>query len=157
MNNNQQVIEEFYAAFAAHNAHTMASCYHPDVVFQDPVFGVLRGQDAVDMWQMLVDRGKGQLTVTFSEIAANGNHGTARWEARYLFGATQRQVTNRVHATFEFHEGLIIRHTDRFDLWAWSRQALGWKGALLGWTGFMQKRVHQQALQALRRYQHNRS
>jgi hypothetical protein len=29
-------------------------------------------------------------------------------------------------------EGLIIEHRDHFELWRWSRQALGLKGLLLG-------------------------
>ena len=58
MNSNEQIIEEFYAAFAEGNAETMASCYHPEVVFEDPAFGKLHGKDASEMWQMLIERAK---------------------------------------------------------------------------------------------------
>ena len=54
---------------------------------------------------------------------------SAHWEAHYLFSATGRKVLNRIDAEFEFdHAGLIVRHRDRFDFWAWSRQALGLPG-----------------------------
>jgi hypothetical protein len=36
---------------------------------------------------------------------------------------------------------LIIRHIDSFDVWKWSKKALGISGWLLGWTNFMQKSI----------------
>ena len=50
-------------------------------------------------------------------------------------------------------EGLIQEHRDSFDLWAWSRQALGPSGVVLGWTPFLQGRVRSQAMAGLRKYQ----
>jgi hypothetical protein len=32
--------------------------------------------------------------------------------------------------------------TDDFDIWKWSKQALGLTGYLFGWTGFMQNKIH---------------
>ncbi|AWA30541.1 nuclear transport factor 2 family protein [Flavobacterium magnum] len=153
MNPNQQLIEEFYAAFASHNPDTMASCYHPDVTFQDPVFGLLKGKDVSDMWHMLIARSKGHLDIGFSEIRSEGHAGSATWIATYVFSSTGRNVVNVIHARFEFRDGLIFRHTDHFDIWKWSRQALGIKGLLLGWTGFLQNKVQQQALHSLRKFQ----
>jgi len=40
------LVQRFYAAFDARDAEAMAACYHPDVVFSDPVFGELRGERA---------------------------------------------------------------------------------------------------------------
>ncbi len=153
MNPNEQLIEEFYAAFAAGNARTMASCYHPDVVFEDSVFGILKGQDVSDMWQMLIERSKGNLKIEFSNVSANGDSGAAQWVATYHFSKTNRQVVNKIAAAFEFRDGLIYRHTDYFNLWKWCQQALGLSGLLLGWTGFMQRKIRQQALESLRKYQ----
>lgn len=153
MNPNEQLIEEFYAAFAAGNPKTMASCYHSELVFEDPVFGVLKGVDVSDMWQMLIERSKGHLKIEFSDVSANNNSGSAKWVATYLFSKTNRQVINNVAASFEFKDGLIYRHTDHFDFWKWCRQALGISGALLGWTGFMQRKIRQQALESLRKFQ----
>lgn len=156
MNPNQQIIEEFYAGFAFHNAQTMCSCYHPDVVFDDPAFGTLKGNDACDMWHMLIERSKGNLEIVFCEVKADEKSGSAKWTATYIFSKTNRKVVNAIHAKFEFKDGLIIRHTDSFDLWKWSAQALGFSGLLLGWTGFMQQKIRTQALQSLRTYQTKR-
>jgi hypothetical protein len=62
----------------------------------------------------------------------------------------QRPVVNRISAQFYFQDGLIIRHTDDFDIWKWSKQALGLTGYLFGWTGFMQNKIHTNAILSLR-------
>ncbi|MFL0100562.1 hypothetical protein [Tenacibaculum maritimum] len=36
----------------------MTDCYHKDITFQDPVFGKLKGQRAIKMWEMLLSRKK---------------------------------------------------------------------------------------------------
>jgi ketosteroid isomerase-like protein len=152
MNPNEQLIEEFYAAFAAGNAKTMASCYHEDIVFQDPVFGIMRGKEVTDMWQMLIERSKGNLKIEFSEVEANGETGSARWIATYHFSKTNRLVVNDIKASFAFRDGLIVKHTDSFDFYKWIRQAFGFKGILLGWTDFMQRKIQQQAHLSLDKY-----
>lgn len=153
MNPHEQLIEEFYAAFAAGEPETMSSCYHPDITFHDPAFGTLKGRDVPDMWRMLIGRSKGQLQIAFSSIHANNEHGSASWTARYPFSKTGRIVTNDVTANFRFKDGLIIEHKDDFDFYAWSRQALGLTGWLLGRTTFLRNKVRNQAISALRRFQ----
>ncbi|MCB9298566.1 MAG: hypothetical protein H6559_36450 [Lewinellaceae bacterium] len=44
-------------------------------------------------------------------------------------------------ASFQFRDGKIIRHTDRFGFYRWARQAFGIPGLLLGWTGWFRARV----------------
>lgn len=153
MNSNEQIIEEFYAAFASQNPETMASCYHPDVIFEDPAFGKLHGKDVSDMWHMMIERAKGNLEISFSDIHANEKSGSAKWVAKYHFSKTNRNVVNKIQAFFEFKDGLIIKHTDHFNFYEWSKQALGTTGLLLGWSSFLHKKVQRQALESLRKYQ----
>lgn len=40
----------------------------------------------------------------------------------------------------------------RFDFWAWSRQALGIPGLVLGWTPFFRRMVRAQAAANLEKY-----
>lgn len=153
MNTNQQVIEELYSGFASGNAKTMESCYHKDIQFQDPAFGILKGKDVIDMWEMLIAKSEGHLKIEFSEVKANEFTGSAKWVAEYNFSKTNRKVINVIHASFEFKDGLIVRHIDHFNIWKWSKQALGLPGYLLGWTGFMQQKIQQQAVHSLRVFQ----
>lgn len=103
------------------------------------------------MWEMLIRRGK-DLTLTFSDIEANDATGSAAWTATYTFSQTKRRVVNHVKASFAFENGKIIKHTDRFNFYDWSKQALGLSGLLLGWTGFMRKEVQQTASKSLTDY-----
>lgn len=151
MHPNAALIERFYAAFAARDADGMRACYHPEIVFSDPAFGELRGAEAGDMWAMLVERGK-DLQVTVSDIHADDERGRAHWDARYTFGTTGRSVLNRIDAEFAFRDGLIVRHTETFDFYAWARQALGPAGLLLGWTPIIQNQVRAAARAGLEKY-----
>lgn len=148
MHPNAALLHRFYAAFRARDAEAMAACYHPEIVFSDPVFGELRGGAARDMWRMLCAHGR-DLVVEASDIRADDARGSARWVARYAFGRTKRPVTNRIQARFEFRDGLISRHEDTFDLWRWSRMALGPVGALLGWTSMLKGRIRRDARRGL--------
>jgi ketosteroid isomerase-like protein len=126
----------------------MTACYAPDARFQDPVFGELERARAVAMWRMLCERAT-DLDLTVADVQADESRGSARWEARYTFSATGRHVTNVIHATFEFTAGKIRRHIDRFDLYAWARQALGLRGLLLGWAPPVQRAIRAQAARRL--------
>jgi ketosteroid isomerase-like protein len=152
MTPNENTITKFYNAFANGNAKEMCECYHPNVKFRDPAFGLLNGKEVCQMWEMLIKRSKGSLKIEFSEVEANEYMGSARWIASYRFSKTNRKVVNTIAAKFHFQDGLIIKHTDDFDIWKWSKQALGIKGFLLGWTGFMQKKIQEQARRSLKLY-----
>ncbi|HEY4997527.1 MAG TPA: nuclear transport factor 2 family protein, partial [Usitatibacter sp.] len=95
MHPHEALIREFYARFAARDPEGMAACYHPDVAFSDPVFPMLRGSEAGDMWRMLLSRAA-DLEVTLEEAHADDEGGLARWTARYTFSRTGRPVVNRV-------------------------------------------------------------
>jgi ketosteroid isomerase-like protein len=151
MHPNQQLITTFYEAFQRKDVATMQACYADDAVFTDEVFQNLDAARTRKMWEMLIRRGK-DLELTFSGIAANDTTGSANWTATYTFSQTKRPVVNHVRATFAFENGKIIRHTDHFDFYAWSRQALGLSGLLLGWTGFLRQKVQQSALKSLADY-----
>lgn len=149
---NSELITNFYESFAKGDAEGMVACYHKDVQFQDPAFGVLKNEDAKNMWRMLISRSKGEIKLSFSNVKANENAGSANWRAEYTFSATRRKVINIISAKFEFKDGKIIKHADSFDIYKWSRQALGLKGYLLGWTSFMQKKIQQQSNSLLKKF-----
>ncbi|HEU5292522.1 MAG TPA: nuclear transport factor 2 family protein [Cyclobacteriaceae bacterium] len=142
------LITEFYTAFAAHDYKRMAACYHDEIEFHDPAFGTLKGDQAKAMWKMLIERSEGKLKVVFSNVTSSSAH----WEAFYLFSKTGRNVHNKIDAQFEFKDGKIIRHHDHFNLWAWSRQAMGISGLLLGYTSFFRNKLQAQTRKLLSDY-----
>lgn len=152
MTPNEKTLIKFYTAFANADAAAMCECYHTDITFRDPAFGLLKGNDVCLMWKMLIEKSKGNLKIEYTNLQANDYLGTARWIARYNFSKTNRKVINTIHSQFHFKDGLIIKQTDEFDIWKWSKQALGSTGYLLGWTGFLQNKIQEQALQSLKKY-----
>ncbi|MDF2793225.1 MAG: Ketosteroid isomerase-related protein [Pseudomonas orientalis] len=149
------LISRFYSAFQRLDAEAMVACYSDDVVFSDPAFGELRGGDAGDMWRMLTTRAK-DFSLTFDQVRSDERTGSAHWVATYLFSATGNTVVNDIQARFVFRDGRICEHHDHFDLWGWSRQALGTKGLLLGWTPLVRNAVRAQANKGLKAFQASR-
>lgn len=153
MSPNENLITKFYTAFANADYKTMSECYHPKIHFIDPAFGLIKEEQVSAMWQMLLLKSKGNLKIEFSNVKADDFTGSANWVATYNFSKTNRNVINKISAEFIFQDGLIIKHTDNFDVWKWSKQAFGIKGLLLGWTGFFQDKVKEQALLSLKKFQ----
>jgi ketosteroid isomerase-like protein len=147
---SRELIERFYAAFDRRDGDAMAACYGPGATFRDPVFGKLDAAQAGAMWRMLTGRAE-DLRVELAECDADGERGSARWIATYTFTQTGRPVVNDVRASFRFGDGLFAEHVDRFGFWRWSRQAIGTRGVLLGWTPQMRLAVHRQARAGLDR------
>ncbi|MGQ0505639.1 MAG: nuclear transport factor 2 family protein [Myxococcaceae bacterium] len=150
MTPNEEQIHTLYRAFQRRDGAAMATCYHADAEFQDPVF-TLRGSQVGVMWRMLCEGAK-DLEVTYRDPQVDGSRGSAHWEASYTFSATGRRVHNVVSAKFTFHEGKIRSHVDDFAFWRWSRMALGLSGVLLGWTPIIRSAVQKRAKANLARY-----
>lgn len=150
---SQATIERFYRAFAVLDDATMAQCYAEDASFDDEAFSLRGRREIGGMWGMLCaatrDKGRDVWKLEYSRVTDRSAH----WVAHYRFSATGRLVTNRIEAAFTFDDrGLIATHRDRFDFWAWSRQALGAPGLLLGWSPMLRGKVREQAAKNLKRY-----
>ena len=152
MIDNRQVIERFYSAFQRLDYATMQDCYSDDIIFNDPVFGILQDGDAKAMWEMLCKNAK-DFSLTFSNIQLlDEEYATCNWVATYTFSKTGRKVINSIKAHMRLQNGKIIEHTDQFDIWKWSRQALGFAGALLGWSGYMRNKIRANAHKSLDKF-----
>jgi hypothetical protein len=128
----------------------MGECYHDEAHFCDPVFPGLAAKEVRAMWKMLLTSGT-DLRIAFTVIEENATSGKVRWEAWYTFSKTKRPVHNIVTSTIELKDGLIVRQTDVFDFWRWSRQALGMSGVLLGWSPLVRNKVRAVAAASLKK------
>ncbi len=147
----EALIDKFYSSFSSRDADRMCACYHSEVVFSDPVFGMLQRAQAVGMWHMLCARAV-DLRISCSEIREGAKGVTAHWEATYEFSRTGRLVHNVVEAAFSLRDGLIVRHADSFNLWRWAGMALGPAGLLLGWTPMVRGAIRREARRGLEKY-----
>ena len=152
MNLNEQVIERFYTAFQQLDHQTMNDCYSEVPIFNDAVFGILEGEEVRSMWEMLCTNAR-DFSLTFSNIKLlDDEYATCNWQARYTFSKTGRKVVNNIKAHMRLQDGKIMEHTDQFDIWKWSRQALGVPGLLLGWSGFFKNRIRLNARKSLGKF-----
>ena len=152
MNTHTQLIEKFYTAFQKLDAAGMNSCYSDDIVFFDPVFGLLKGEEANCMWEMLCKNAK-DFTLTYGNIVTlDEEYSTCDWVATYTFSKTGNKVVNKIKANMRFADGKIIEHSDAFSLHKWSKQAFGILGVLIGWNSFFQNKIKRQAKQNLLKY-----
>jgi len=154
--NNEDIIRQFYTAFQVMDAVEMTKHYHDNIVFEDPAFGILKGEKANFMWKMLCSTAK-DLKIDFEVLSSTDDEVKAKWEAYYTFSRTGRDVYNRIEASFVIENGLIVKHTDVFNLHKWAAQALGMKGLLIGWTGFFKRKLNEQTASLLTRFMNSES
>jgi ketosteroid isomerase-like protein len=152
MPTNTEVINRFYSAFQVKDYKTMNDCYSDEIIFSDPAFGILKGEEVRSMWEMLCKTAK-DLTIRFSDIEEiDEEYATCKWVATYTFSQTKRRVVNHVKAFMKMENGKIIEHSDAFKISRWAAQALGWKGEFFGWTGWMKSRIQKRARKKLFEY-----
>ena len=151
MKTNEELIHDFYTAFQNLDYTSMQNCYSANPIFNDPVFGVLQGREVGCMWEMLCRNAK-NFSLVFNSIEVDGEYNTCRWIARYTFSKTGRPVVNKVKAYIRIQNGKITEHTDEFDLYKWSRQALGLPGILLGWSGYIKNKIRYEARERLYKF-----
>jgi ketosteroid isomerase-like protein len=152
-----ELISRFYTAFGQRDWQAMNACYSDDILFSDPAFGFLRGEEVKGMWEMLCKNAQ-DLQIEFGNIkAVDEEYFNCDWTASYTFSATGNKVVNHIKAYMRIREGKITEHSDAFKLSKWAGQALGWKGKLLGWSGFFKKRVQKKARARLVKFIENRN
>ncbi len=152
MPTNEELINKFYTAFSKKDYAAMNSCYSDDIVFFDPVFGLLKGNEPKKMWEMLCKNAT-DFSLTYGNIIKlDDEYSTCDWVATYTFSKTGRKVVNKIRANMKFADGKIIEHSDAFSLHRWSVQALGFSGWLLGWNKFFQQKIKNGATKNLQRF-----
>ncbi len=146
------LITQFYSSFQQLEAKGMNACYSGDIVFFDPAFGLLKGDEVRGMWAMLCANAK-DFSLQFGNIQhLDEEYSTCDWTATYTFSKTGRKVINKIKANMRFADGKIIEHSDAFSLHKWASQALGFTGWLLGWNRFFQRKIQNGARKNLMRF-----
>ncbi|WP_339923671.1 nuclear transport factor 2 family protein [uncultured Cyclobacterium sp.] len=149
---NNDLLKKFYTSFSKGDSKGMVECYHKDIVFKDPVFGKLKGDRAFKMWEMLLSNKKADTKISFDIRRVSDERGKVNWVAEYAYGVKKRKVINKVSGEFKFKDDKIIEHIDSFNLWKWTKQAMGIVGYLIGWTPFMKSKIQNTTNKKLNKY-----
>lgn len=146
------VVQKFYEGFKKLDAAAMNSCYSADIVFYDPVFGILKGFEATCMWEMLCATAK-DFSLSFDNIIdLEEGYCTCDWVATYTFSGTGKTIINKIRANMLIEEGKIIEHSDAFRVHNWSKQAFGIWGILFGWNSIFQNKIKNRARRSLMKF-----
>ncbi|TAH07551.1 MAG: nuclear transport factor 2 family protein [Sphingobacteriia bacterium] len=148
MMTSSQIAQAFYQAFQKKDFKIMQGLYADNATFSDPAFPNLNAQEVRAMWEMLLTASK-DLHLEYQILEETAQQVKTQWIATYTFSKTGRKVINKIVATMDIENGLIVSHTDDFSFYKWASQALGPVGLLLGWTGFLRKKLQTTARQNL--------
>jgi ketosteroid isomerase-like protein len=156
MNNDEKLIEQFFTAFQKLDAKAMNACYSKNIAFYDPMFDLLKGDEARAMWEMLCSNAN-NFSLAYDSIKnLDDGYYTCNWCASYTFSKTGRKVVNQIKAHMKIENGFITEHSDAWSLHRWSEQALGLMGKLLGWAGFFRRKMKNTAKRNLMNYMEKR-
>lgn len=145
---NAELMRALYEALSRKDPAAVAALYHEKAVFMDPAFGRLSREEACAMWRMLLTRAT-DLAVTYEVGECDEYAGKGKWTPTYTFSRTGRKVVNRIESQFGFLDGKILAHRDAFNFWAWSRQALGLPGLVLGWMPWFKRKLQKEVRKQL--------
>ncbi len=132
----------FYSAFKDLDDVGMNATYSYTVLFSDSAFGELDADRVRAMWSMLCGSQKStDFRLNFEVLEESESKAIVHWEAFYTFSQTGRKVHNKIRAELSLEGGEIVEHSDSFNLYSWSKQALGFQGLLIGWSPFFKKKL----------------
>ena len=146
--NTKEIAIKFYDAFASADVETLKKLYDEKLIFNDEIFVGLSYEETIKMWSSLLIGNK-DMSIKYTIKEYSENKVKVEWIADYLFSASRRKVRNVIIANMEIENGKIIKHTDEFNFYKWSKMALGTLGLLLVWTSFFRNKVRKGAYEKL--------
>lgn len=149
---NIEIIDLFFTAFKNLDHQAMNALYSDDIVYSDPLFGMLEGEAVKNRWELLFqDVREFRLTVIKTE-EIDQEYATCQWKATWISSRSKRQIVFEAKSFMRFSGNQIIEHSDGFSLTKWIAQAYGLKGQFFGWLNFMKRRVQREYRQRLIQY-----
>ncbi|WP_085316414.1 nuclear transport factor 2 family protein [Derxia lacustris] len=139
---NARLLDQFFGALALGEAAAAGMFYAADARISVPALELrdLGADAARRLWRLLLEDAS-DLHVQYAVVHADEHGGEVVWIARYTWRPTGRIVTQRLHGRFQIRAGRITAETEQFSLWACARMALGWRGALGGWSPLLRIRI----------------
>ncbi|MBO9619550.1 MAG: nuclear transport factor 2 family protein [Niabella sp.] len=150
--NNIEVITAFFEAFERLDYGQMNDLYVDDIIYSDPLFGLLQGPAVKDRWELICTSVKDFHLTIFKTEAIDGEYATCSWQVDYFSVRLHKQIVFSAKTFMKIVDGAITEHSEGYNLTQWIGKAYGLKGRLFGWTNFMKRKVQKEQLQALERF-----
>lgn len=136
------VVIRFFESYQKNDWQNMARCYHDKASFSDPIYPDLREESIVYLWFSRL-AARRVVDLQYRVLFADDRKAQVEWSG--LSPLHGKSVQIKGLSTFALWDATIVRQVDEFSFVQWSRQALGWKGWLLGSLRFYQARVQRSA------------
>lgn len=150
--NNINTVESFFRAYDNLNYEAMNACYRSDIVYSDPLFGMLEGQQVFDKVEMICKNVR-DFNLTVENIEeVDPEYITCKWKADYFSMNSRRHIVFHSKAFMKLKDGIITEHSEGFSLTKWIAQAYGWKGKFFGWLSFMKRKAQSEHQGRLQRF-----
>jgi len=148
----KKVLDRFFTSLANRDADAMNACYNPEIIYMDPIIGVLKSTDVFAMWEMITEDTP-DFSVSYNEPEDRGDgYWICQWRFSYRYPETNRKVINDIKAFMKVEDGKITEHSDAYSFLAWTKKAYGLKGWLLGRSGFFRKKMRTSSMKRLSDY-----
>lgn len=154
---NSQVVERFYNAFSKLDYSEMTALLSQNIIYQDPIFGMLEGEPVFSLWQMKCKRLR-EFSFSYTNIEElDAEYIRCDWKISFFHRPTGDVVTMPGKAYMKIIDGKITEHSDAYKISDWLSVTQGWKGKFFGWMGFMQRKEQNTYRSLLERYIRNKN
>ncbi len=152
MISNKELVYRFYEAFGKGAYQQMMDCYDEDIIYNDPLVGMIERGKARAYWKMICTNAQ-DISLSSSEFEElDAEYITCKYQVRYFFPPTGKQVQYSAKAFMRIRDEKIIEHSDGYRLSSFIGNAYGITGKLFGWTGYMKKKIQYRYHQLLEEY-----
>lgn len=152
-----KVTEQFFSAFSKLDFNQMANLLSEDILYYDPIFGLLEGEPVFDLWQMRCERLK-QFSFSVNNIEElDTEYSTCQWSISFFHRPAGKVITQHGKSHMRIIDGKITEQSEGYKLSDWLAAAYGWKGKLFGWTGDLKRKEQNNYRKMLDHYISNKS
>lgn len=141
MDVKQELVASFYGAFSRLDYEQMMDCYADDIIYNDPLVGLIERGEVKAYWKMICANAKALSLKTYDFEEIDDEYVTSRYQVEYYLEATGKKVRYAAKSFMRIAEGKIVEHSDGFRLSTFLGNTYGLAGQLLGWTGYLKKKV----------------
>ena len=141
MNDNFSIIKDFTKAIDQKDVHQLSLCYSSEIVFFDPLFGLLRNDFVTNMWKYRFNNYQ-NMKIEWGDIVDNeDDYFTVQWRLEFVSSETGRVVKLNLKSNLRIINDKIAEQSDAYRLHQLLEQEYGIAGKLLGWNRLYQKRI----------------
>lgn len=141
MNYKISIIKSFTKAIEQKNIAQLNLSYSPNIIFFDPLFGLLKNDIVFNMWKFRFDNYI-NMKIEWGSIDDIGDdYFTVQWKLEFLSNETGRPVILNVKSHLRIINDKIAEQSDAYRLHQLLQQEYGIAGKLLGWNRLYQNRI----------------